>query len=85
MKIEEKRNTLNDIESNIIFCDGFDEALIGYCDSFDKTIAIYDKEKIIEILMNRENFTEDIAQEFYEFNIIGAYTGELNPGFITYL
>ncbi|GAA0778449.1 hypothetical protein GCM10008908_35410 [Clostridium subterminale] len=85
MEIHKKVDILKEIDSNIITYDGLDSAIIGYCDIFNKTIAIYNKDKVIEILMDKNNWTEDDAQEFYEYNIIGTYAGELTPGFFTYL
>ncbi|NFK79392.1 hypothetical protein FDA95_12450 [Clostridium botulinum] len=85
MEIGQKVNTLKEIDCNIITYDGLDSAIIGYCDIFNKTIAIYDKDKVFELLMDKNNWTKDDAQDFYEYNIIGTYAGELTPGFITYL
>lgn len=85
MEIQKKIDTLKEIDPNIITYDGLEDALICYCDIFNKTIAIYDKDKVIKILMDNNNWTEDDAEDFYEYNIIGTYSGDLTPGFITYL
>lgn len=85
MEFNKKIGNLKEIDSSIIIYDGLNDALIGYCDIFNKTIAIYDKYKVIEILMKQNNWTEDDAEEYYKYNIIGTYAGELTPAFITYL
>lgn len=85
MDLEENLNVLTEINPSIILCDGFEEALVGYCDIFNKTIAIYDLKKCINILINRDNLTEEEALEYYYFNIIGSsIDSENNPGFITF-
>ncbi len=57
MEIHEKIDTLKEIDSKIIIYEGLDVAFIGYCDIFSKTIAIYYKNKVIEILMDKNNWT----------------------------
>ncbi len=59
---------------------GFDEALIGIgqrCGQPD--IAVYSVPKVLEILMNRDGLTNEEAQEFFEFNIGGAWVGAATP------
>ena len=53
--------------------DGFDEAIIGLTDGASNGgLLVYDQEKIIKILMERDGMTEDDAYEYYSFNIAGA-------------
>ena len=64
-----------------LLADGFSEALIGMGTRFTYDVAVYDYAKCIEILerdMSREN-----AEEYFEFNVIGAYVGEHTPVFVT--
>ena len=64
--------------------DGFDDAIIGIASRCGQNDLIaYDVSKIIQILMDRDGMEYDEAQEFFEFNIIGAYMGEHTPIFIT--
>ena len=49
----------------------------------DGPLATYDIEKIIRILMERDNMDEHTAREFYEANILGAWVGDRTPVFIT--
>ena len=63
--------------------DGFDDAVIGVasrCGSVD--VLAYDVEKIILKLM-LDGMTREEAEEFFEFNILGAYVGEHTPVFIS--
>ena len=67
----------NEIE--ILFCDGYDDAIIGLGQSFNTYKVIYDRNKILAILEN--DMTDEEAIEFFEYNIIGAYVGESTPIF----
>jgi len=69
---------------NALKADGFDEAILGVasrCGMND--LLAYDVNKIIDILIKRDGMSYEEAQEFFEFNIIGAYMGENTPIFIT--
>ncbi len=68
----------NEIE--VLFADGFDDAVIGLGRSFDKYKVIYEKSKVIKKLM--EDMTCEEAEEYFEYNIIGAYVGDGTPMFL---
>tara|TARA_Y100000361_G_C10873440_1_gene195394 strand:+ start:96 stop:359 length:264 start_codon:yes stop_codon:yes gene_type:complete len=63
--------------------DGFDEAIIGTVERFgdSEAIVLYDKEKVIQILM--KEMPREEAEEYFYYNIIGAYVGEGTPAFAT--
>ena len=63
--------------------DGFDEAIIGTVERFgdSEAIILYDKEKVIQILM--KEMSREEAEEYFYYNIIGAYVGEGTPAFAT--
>ena len=67
-------------EIDVLFADGFDDAIIGVGRSFDKYKVIYDKSKVIKKLM--EDMTCEEAEEYFEYNIIGAYVGDGTPMFL---
>jgi hypothetical protein len=69
-------------EFDLMFADGFDDAIIGHADrSGMQPVVAYDTTKVIEILQ-REMSQED-AEEFFAYNVLGAYVGEGTPIFIT--
>jgi hypothetical protein len=71
-----------DYES-ILLADGFDAAFIGIGSQFSKEpIAVYDRNKCIEILMDRDGMTYEEAIEFFDFNVQGAWVGEKTPVFV---
>ena len=59
--------------------DGFDEAIIGVarrCSQPD--LLAYSVTKCLEILME-DGMTYEEAQEYFEFNVAGAWVGEETP------
>jgi len=60
--------------------DGFDNAIIGIGErcSTDSMI-VYDYEKMVKILVMRDNMTYEEAEEYIDFNIIGAWIGDTTP------
>lgn len=76
---------LADIDGAILLADGFDEALLGFVEVAGRSmVALYDRNKCIEILMS-DGMDDEVAQEYFEFNVIGAYVGEYTPAFATFL
>lgn len=74
------KEELSYINEQALFADGFDEALLGI-DAVDY-IAVYDAEKCIDILMKTSDMTREEAEEFFEYNTLGAYVGEYTPRFV---
>ena len=65
----------------VILADGFESAFIGVAYQFTTAFAVYDRKKCIEILM--KDMTSEEAEEYFEFNVQGAYVGENTPAFLT--
>ncbi len=81
----ELKAELTQIDEEILLADGFEDALIGHVQVFNNTVALYDRQKCIGILMKRDSMSKDEAEEFFEFNVTGAYVGEKTPAFATIL
>jgi len=74
---------LEDYAPDAIILTDLDEAIIGVVESFGGGSRIlYDKNKILDLLMERDEMTHSEAEEYYDFNIIGGYFGEMNPVFL---
>jgi hypothetical protein len=69
-------------ESEILLADGFEEAIIGISEHNPgrEQVAIYDRDKCIEILA--KDMTYEEAEECLYFNTIDAYVGDKTPIFI---
>ena len=70
---------ISDINPDALFADGFDAAIIGYDAN---CTVVYDYDKCMEILMERDSMTEHEAHEYMEFNVVNAYVGDFTPIFI---
>ena len=69
-------------DSEILFADGYDDAILGVAEWDGVWCVVYDVERILRILRKRDGMTRDEAQEFYAFNIAGAWVGERTPVFM---
>ncbi len=80
-----KRLQVFEHNEEALFADGHDDALIGVATRYGMPpVAAYDYEKVIEELM-KDGMDRDAAEEFFDFNIIGAWVGENTPVFVRLL
>ena len=85
-------------DQEVIFYDGLDNAIIGTAERPNLgPVVAYDSEKCIEVLTNSMEVTEEdleegetiegkkteLAIEWFDYNVISGYVGELTPIFIT--
>ena len=69
---------------NLVLVPGFEEAFIGLASRYDnEDIAVYDQERMIDILINRDDMSREEAWEYFEYNIRSAYYGERTPVYLT--
>lgn len=71
-------------EVNVVRLVGFDDAIIGMAarKGQDDVLA-YDVQKMINILMNDNEWDEDEAIEYFYYNIYDAWMGDGTPVLIT--
>ena len=63
--------------------DGFDGAIIGVGQRCGReNIVVYDQEKCIGILMH-EGMSREDAEEYFQFNTLGAWLGEETPMWVS--
>ena len=68
----------------LIIADGFEDAFMGVVEQFNsEPIAVYDKQKCIDILMERDGMDWEGAMEFFDYNVQGAWVGKRTPMFFT--
>ena len=75
-----KKEQIAELNPEALFADGFDRALIGY-DSTSFS-AIYDYDKSMTVLIERDGMNYEEAHEYMEFNVISAYVGDFTPSFV---
>ncbi len=78
------RDEIADGDDEMLFCDDFDDALIGKCHVWTKdgpqTVALYDYAKCVDILM-RDGMSHEDAEEYLQVNTLGSYVGGRTPAF----
>jgi len=63
-----------------VLWDGLDTAIVGIGLRDDKPIAVYDYDLMIDaFLAQNPEWTVDDAEEWTEFNVVGAYVGPYTP------
>jgi hypothetical protein len=66
----------------VLLADGFEDAFVGLSLRFGREpVAEYDYDKCIGVLMERDGMGHSEAVEFFEFNTIGAWVGDMTPTF----
>lgn len=72
-----------DTGTELLFADGFDDAIIGVgVQASRNETVVYDHRKCVEILMERDDMTEEDADEYMSFNVTSAWVGDGTPIFV---
>ena len=83
MTREEIATIVAEYNEEALLADGLEEAFIGVAERCGQpTLAVYDAEKCVTVLMNRDGMERDEAEEFLEFNTFGAWMGPGTPLFL---
>lgn len=67
-------------QSEALILPEMDQALVGIEEQ--SGVAVYDTDGILKILMDRDGMDYQDALDYYEFNILGSYVGEMTPIYI---
>lgn len=68
-------------DETVLLADGLDHAFMGIGRQFTHPVAIYSYKKVIKILMKQKMDREE-AEEYFQFNIAGAFVGDQTPIFL---
>jgi hypothetical protein len=69
-----------DQNEEAMMADGFDAAILGIAMRCGKPgLVVYDAEKCIQILMDRDGMSYEDAYDFFQFNVVGSWVGEGTP------
>jgi hypothetical protein len=62
------------LNPDALFVDGFDSALIGcsYRGPAGMTVAVYDRDKCIDLIIEQDNLPYTDAVEHFEFNVFAV-------------
>jgi hypothetical protein len=80
---DDVRAWIAEFNEDAVLFDGYEDAIIGVAERCSTPpLVIYDGEKCIEILMQRDGMDEEEAREFFSFNTLGCWAGEFTPLFL---
>jgi len=60
--------------------DGFDDSVIGTC--YNTGRIVYSIERMLVILMDRDEMSMEDAMDYFSYNVAGAYVGEMTPMYV---
>jgi len=74
---------IDEYAEGAILLNGLESAIIGIVQEFGNgNRVLYSKQRILDILQERDLMTMGEAEEFYDYNILGLYAGEQNAVFM---
>ena len=77
------REDLAELDPDLLLADGWDAQILGTAYSPGrKLLVVYDGDAIINVMINRDGMSPEEAEEFFDYNIEGAWMGERTPVFV---
>jgi hypothetical protein len=74
---------LREAHPEALLADGLEDAYLGFTlNQHHAVVAVYDYDRCIALLCERDGISDEEADEFLCFNTLGAYVGENGPLFI---
>ena len=67
---------------DLLFANGYDNAIIGVCNGHDSGRVVYSVEKMIQICSEELAIDYEEAVGWLEYNTFGAYVGENTPVYV---
>ena len=84
MAPDEVKEFLREVNPEALFANGFDRALVGVAHRCSAPhLALYDRDICIDVLMTDDGMSQEEAEEYFSFNVEGAWVGENTPLFAT--
>ena len=81
---QEVQDWIIEYNEEALLADGFEEAFLGVSEVYGRPpLATYDRDKCIDILIQRDGMTYEEAEEYFDFNVRGAWVGENTPIYLT--
>lgn len=83
--MSELKEALAELNPDALLADGLEAALVGYTVNHHHAhVAVYDVDKCIDVLVERDGMSHEEAGEFLAFNTLGAYVGENGPLYVRF-
>jgi hypothetical protein len=78
--VQKVDNYLCEQDCDALLMDGFEEAIVGVVYQFTNgPWVVYDYDKCIQVLMDRDGMDYHEAREYFSFNCEGAWVGNGTP------
>lgn len=71
------RDKILESYDDVLFADGFDDAIIGFEPNMYK--VVYSRRKCVDILVQNDDMSEEDAIDYLEYNTFNAYVGDNTP------
>tara|TARA_R110000772_G_scaffold242529_1_gene355143 strand:+ start:1693 stop:1995 length:303 start_codon:yes stop_codon:yes gene_type:complete len=73
---------ISELHPEVLLMDGYDDCVIGLVERFGaEPVVCYSKNKILKKLAS-QGMTKEEANEWFYFNQLGSYLGEMTPCFL---
>lgn len=83
MEFQEFAELMAEVNPDALLADGLEDAAIGYTvGHHSEHVVVYDYDKCVEVLVTRDGMTHEEADEFLQFNTLGAYVGPQGPVYV---
>ena len=71
-------------QESLLQADGFEAAILGalVASPGRPALLVYDLELCVKILVERDGMTREDAEEYLDFNTVGAWVGDFTPAFL---
>ena len=76
------RPTKTQGDEEVWVADGLEDALMGYGEQAGQTVAVYDYDKCLTILMERDGSSRQDAEEHMSYNVAGTFLPGRTPVFL---
>lgn len=74
---------LAELNPDALLADGLEKAFVGYTVGHHHPhVAVYDVDKCVEVLVERDGMSHEEADEYLSYNTLGAYVGENGPMYV---
>jgi hypothetical protein len=74
---------LAELNPDALLADGLEKAFVGYTvNNHHAHVAVYDVQKCIDVLVERDGMTHEGAEEYLSFNTLGCYVGPNGPIYV---
>jgi hypothetical protein len=75
---------IDEYAEGAVLLDGLESAIVGIVEDFGSPgrKMLYSKQRILDILQERDLMTMGEAEEFYDYNILGLYASDQNAVFL---